>query len=51
LGIIDRGALSPSEQELSDISLERMTPKDRMVMNPRVNIELFGTEILKTSYF
>jgi len=37
LGIIDRGALSPSEQELSDISLERMTPKDRMVMNPRTS--------------
>jgi starch phosphorylase len=35
LGIIDRGALSPSEQSLSDISLERMTPKDRGLMNPR----------------
>eukprot|EP01118_Nematostelium_gracile_P013237 TRINITY_DN4976_c0_g3_i2.p1 TRINITY_DN4976_c0_g3~~TRINITY_DN4976_c0_g3_i2.p1 ORF type:complete len:898 (-),score=297.61 TRINITY_DN4976_c0_g3_i2:59-2380(-) len=33
MGIIDRGALSPSEQTLSDISLERMTPKDRNLMN------------------
>jgi len=36
LGIIDRGALSPSEQELSDISLERMTPKDRVAVHPRM---------------
>jgi len=36
LGIIDQGALSPSEQALSDISLERMTPKDRMMMNPKM---------------
>jgi len=35
LGIIDRGALSPSEQTLSDISLERMTPKDRIMMKPQ----------------
>jgi len=37
LGIIDRGALSPSDgQDLSDISLERMTPKDRMIMTPKM---------------
>jgi starch phosphorylase len=36
LGIIDKGALSPSEQAMSDISLERMTPKDRMMMNPKM---------------
>jgi len=38
LGIIDRGALSPSDQSLSDISLERMTPQDRpLVHMPRGN--------------
>jgi len=37
LGIIDRGALSPSETSLSDISLERMTPKDRVMMHPKVD--------------
>jgi len=36
LGIIDRGALSPSETSMSDISLERMTPKDRAMMNPKM---------------
>jgi len=36
LGIIDQGALSPSDISMSDISLERMTPKDRSMMNPKM---------------
>jgi len=50
LGIIDRGALSPSEQTLSDISLERMTPKDRNFMTPRSSATGF-TQPVEKSYF